>query len=264
MMADFDTIRLTVLGSRGSMPVTGADTLRFGGDTSCYLLEAGEETLILDAGTGLAGARLPKDGPVHILLSHTHVDHILGLPMFSALLQPGRDVRLYGRTRDGMRLEEQLSRLLSPPLWPVGLSEYPARVSCHELPEALQLGAFAIDGMEAEHPGGCTVLRVKARGKTVVYATDFGHSEAKIRELTAFSRGADLLLYDAQFLESELGRKGGYGHSTAEAGGRVWRDSGAKRLLLIHHDPKQTDEMLLRREAELGLRFARQGEVIAL
>ena len=263
-MAESESLLLTVLGSRGSMPTCGPETATYGGDTSCYLLQAGEERLILDAGTGLAAAQLSGDGPIHILLTHTHLDHILGLPLFRCLGQRGRTIHLYCKTRGGLDTAAQLSRLFSPPLWPATLQQYPARVVCHELTLPLQIGAFAVDGMESAHPGGSTVLRVRARGKSLVYATDFAPDAQKNEELIALAQGCDLLLYDAQYPLKEYEQKRAYGHSTTEEGLRVAARCHAKRLLLIHHDPAQTDDCLQRREAALGVRFAKQGEVISL
>ncbi len=258
-----DVLRLTVLGCRGSIPVSCDRMRQFGGNTSCYLVESGGETLLLDAGTGLPGAP-PGTGPVHIVLTHCHFDHVLGLPMFPALFSPEREVHLYGRTRGGLSLREQIARLISPPLWPVAPEAYPARILFHELELPQQIGAFTVDGMETAHPGGSLVLKVSAAGKMLIYATDFDHIGGAGDRLAEFSRGADLLLYDAQYTGEEYAAKTGFGHSTAEAGIVVQRKSGAKQLLLIHHDPAQTDEMLLAREKASGVRFAREGDVIRL
>ncbi len=257
-------LRLTVLGCRGSMPAAGKETLAFGGDTSCCQLEAQGETLFLDAGTGLVNAVLPENAPLPILISHPHIDHLLGLPMFPGLSQPGRKVILYGQSAEGLSLEEQVRRFVGPPLWPAEISRYPADVQFQEARFPLSIGPFLITAMASCHPGSSLIFRIAACGKSIVYATDFEHTEDKIRELSAFACGTDLLLYDAQYTEEEYAVKKGFGHSTAEAGMRVQRESGARRLLLIHHDPRHTDDFLTERELALGVRYARQGEVIRL
>ncbi len=264
MNGQISEIRLEVLGCRGSMPTAGKEMQEFGGDTSCFRLEAQGESLFLDAGTGLTHAHLPQHAPIHILISHPHVDHLLGLPMFPGLTEPGRKVILYGRAAGGLTLQEQVSRLISPPLWPAALSQYPADVRFREDPFPLSIGPFLVTAMTSCHPGGSLIFRVAACGKSIVYATDFEHTEEKTRELTAFAAGADLLLYDAQYTEEEFAVKKGFGHSTAETGTRIQRESGAKRLLLIHHDPRHSDDFLRRRELALGARFARQGEEIRI
>lgn len=254
---------LTVLGCRGSFPVTDSRMVQFGGSTSCYQVSSGGETLLLDAGTGLLRA-VPADGPVHIVFTHCHIDHVLGLPLFPALFSSGREVHLYGRTREGLSLQEQIGRLFSPPLWPVGPEAYPARIFFHELELPQRIGAFTVSGMETAHPGGSLVLKVSAGETALVYATDFDHAGGAGDRLAEFAQGADLLLYDAQYTESEYAVKASYGHSTAEAGMDVRNKSGAKQLLLIHHDPAHTDDMLYAREKVLGVRFAREGDEIRL
>lgn len=265
-MNEGNSIRLTVLGTRGSIPVSGGDTREFGGATSCYLVEAAGHRLLLDAGTGIVNAPA-ADGPDVILLSHAHLDHIQGLPFFPPLSQKGREIHIFAAARGGLTCEEQLGRLFSLPLWPCGLDGYPADVRCRALPERLSAGPFEIDGMESDHPGGSTVLRLRHGGKTVVYATDFEHGEDALRRLTAFAESADLLMYDGQYTPEEYERFRGFGHSTARMGLRLMRACGAKRLLIIHHDPHRTDAQLRAMEAELGsehVRFAREGDVISI
>lgn len=257
-------MKLTVLGCRGSMPTARKEMQEFGGETSCYQIEAQGKTLFLDAGTGLMRAAVPETGPVQILISHPHADHLLGLLMFHALLQPEKTVILYGAEAGGLTLKEQVDRLIGPPLWPVTLEKYPARVEFRPLLFPLVIGPFTVTGMKSFHPGGSLVFKVSACGKSIVCATDFEHTEEKLKELTAFSAGVDLLLYDAQYTEEEYGSKKGFGHSTAEMGLRAQKESGAERLVLIHHAPCHTDRFFREREAALGVRYAREGEVIRL
>lgn len=257
-----NAVKLTVLGTRGSMPTSREDMRLFGGETSCYRLEAGDQTLYLDAGTGLFGERF--DGPTHILLSHAHLDHLLGLPMCPALTDPEGEVHLYGASRGGLTLEEQVERLFSPPLWPVRLRDFPARVLFHPLTVDMTIGLFRVTPMEGCHPGGSTIYRVEALGKSVVYATDFEHFDNRLEALIRLSADADLLLYDGAYTDEEYALRQGFGHSTAEMGLFVQRESGAKALRIIHHDFRGDDEKLLDTERRLGIRLARQGEVIAL
>ena len=251
-------MRITVLGCRGSMPMVQKEMQEFGGDTSCYQVESQDEFLFLDAGSGLTHASLPEHKPIYILISHPHVDHLLGLPMFPGLYQRDRKVILYGTAAGGLSLEEQVTRLMGPPLWPVALYQYPADVQFQEICFPCFIGPFTIESMPSCHPGGSLVFRVSSGGKSIVYATDFEHTEEKMRELSVFAAGTDLLLEDV----SGIRTKGSFGHSTAEAGKRVQLESGAGRLLLIHHDPRHTDDFLKKQEKALGVQFARQGEVI--
>ena len=256
-------MRITVLGCRGSIPAPGADRTEFGGETSCYRVEAAGETLFLDAGTGLRHAQT-GEGTVRILLSHWHMDHVMGLTMFSGLVRPGKLVEIHGPREIGMDMTARLDRLISPPLWPLRLADYPAEVRCLERDFPAQVGFFRVRAMASNHPGGSRIYRIEAEGKSLVYATDFEHTEEKLRELAAFAAGADLILYDGQYTEEEYPARRGFGHSVARMGLRVLRESGARELRIIHHDPDHTDGMLREMEKETGARFARQGEEILL
>jgi len=262
------TVRLTVYGTRGSIPVSGEKTRVFGGATSAYLIEAAGAALVLDAGTGIMNVPAEKipEGPVTVLLSHPHADHIAGLPFFAPVRERGRVIDVFCVPRGGLGCRETIDRYFSPPVWPVGVGCYPAEIRCRDLTLPLTVGPFLIDGIESYHPGGSTVFSVSCLGKRIVYATDFEHGEDSSRALSEFARGADLLMYDAQYTDGEYERRKGYGHSTPSHGLEVMKDSGAKRLLLIHHDPESDDDALAARENELGgaARFAREGDEICL
>lgn len=259
-----EAVTVKVMGARGSMPAEGEAVRLFGGATSCYRIQARGCALYLDAGTGLIGETIAQGAPVRVLLTHAHLDHILGLPLCPAMLLSGGEVHLYGETRNGLTMEAQVSRMLTSPLWPLGLHDFPARVICHEMMPELDIAPFVVESMASCHPGGSTVYRVSVNGRRIVYATDFEHLTPALENLVAFSKNADLLLYDAAYTGAEYPHRLGFGHSTAEMGLYVQRESGAKNLLLIHYDYSRTDAALLEIERSLGVRFARQGEVIAL
>ncbi len=261
MNKQHDQIRLTALGVRGSMPVSRPDAREFGGATSCYRIDKGENTLFLDAGTGLMNAEALPNGPLHILLTHLHADHILGLPLFSALFQKDREIHLYSGEPE---LENALNRLISPPLWPITLAQYPARMVFHTLSFPCQIGPFTVSAMKSCHPGGSLIFRVSDGAKSIVYATDFEHTDNNLKELAAFSAGADLMLYDAQYTQEQYPARRGFGHSTAEAGLWVQQESGAAQIRMIHHNPVASDEALREREEQTRAPYARQGEVILL
>ena len=131
----------------------------------------------------------------------------------------------------------------------------------------MKKGRLLIDGIPGNHPGGCMVFRISFGGKSLVYATDYEHTGPSFTRLAEFAHGTDLLLYDAQFSKDEYVRRKGFGHSTPEKGIELMERCGAKRLLLIHHDPMSTDQALLERERRIGraeIRFAREGDIIEL
>ena len=259
--------QLTVLGARGSMARDGQDCAEFGGDTSCYMLRAGEETLFLDAGSGLisAPAQYPKD-PV-ILLSHLHLDHLIGLGMFPGISNRAHRPRIYVPfCEDRSGAEAILDRLYAPPFWPLKLGQLESHPELLPMPQRLQLGDLTVETMPGNHPGDCLMFRICFHGKSLVYATDFEHGEEASARLSDFARDADLLLYDAQYAECEYEACRGFGHSTARNGLEIMERVGVKRLLLIHHAPWSSDTILRERESRLpeGASYARQGQVISI
>ena len=268
-------MQVRVLGARGSMTISNKKMWEFGGATSAYMLEAEGEALFIDAGTGIMNVPgdLVPEKRVRLLISHTHLDHIMGMPFFLSDCCEGKILEVYGHTREGETIEQQLSHLFSHPLWPVGLRDYGGiTYRFHELDridKVIEDGPFRITWMESHHPGGCVIYRVAAGGKSVVVATDFEHSDGFEERLTKFARDTDLLLYDGQYREADYPKYKGFGHSTEATGLRVFRNSGAKRMLIIHHAPDETDETLLMREKQLQSQeantgFAREGQILVL
>ena len=266
MLSD-PTFRLTVYGARGSMAVSGDEYRLFGGRTSCYLVQAGSAALFLDAGSGLLSAPADFPNPPFILLSHLHMDHLLGLGMYRRLSRKGQETVICVPARDPAEAERVLCGLYSPRYWPLSLAQYAGDVRIRPLTFPLQAGEAVVEDTEGNHPGGCAAIRVRFRGKTLVYLTDYECSADSFPRLCAFSEGADLILCDGQYTQSQYESRRGFGHSPEEAGVALLEKSRAKRLLLIHHDPHSTDSVLLARERRIGLknvRFAREGEVIDL
>ena len=259
---------LTVLGARGSMAVGGPENYEFGGSTSCYMVKAGEEVLFLDAGSGLLSAPVFFDKTPVILLSHLHLDHLMGLGMFPTLSLKGQEVSLYVPfCTDAEEARAKLDAVFSPPYWPVRLGNLGSDLGIFPLPERMTVGDVQVETMPGNHPGGCIIFKIRYAGKTLVCATDYEHDEETDEKLVAFSKDADLLLYDAQFTEEEYVRRKGFGHSTAQKGMEIMARSGTRRLLLIHHAPNSSDRTLREREASFGspcISYAREGQVLSL
>ncbi len=258
---------LTVLGARGSMASASPDQTLFGGDSSCYMLRVGEETVFLDAGSGMLRAPAHFSRAPVVLLSHLHLDHLIGLGMFPGLSQRGQGLEVYVpscRTRE--EAEACLGRIYAPPFWPITLQESECGAELMPMPESLVRGELRVDSIPGSHPDGCRIFRVGYRGRSLVYATDYEHEERSFERLAAFAQGTDLLLYDAQYTAEEYPARRGFGHSTAEKGLELMARCGAKRLLLIHHSPWSTDRDLLRRERFLpqGAAYAREGQRISI
>lgn len=239
-------ILVTVLGSRGSIPVSGAAYTRYGGATCCILVQTQDETLILDAGTGIIDLphHLVGKREAVLLLSHPHVDHIIGLPMLTALFRPDFRLDIYGAAREGMEIGAQIHKLISPPLWPIEPAQFAADVRFLSLPPQMDVGRMHIESMEGSHPGGVSVLRVTLHDKRIVLLTDCTITEKNRAALLAFCQGCDLLLCDGQYSEDEWTTRSSFGHNTWSMAAHFARDCGAKRARILHHDPGHSDSVL--------------------
>ncbi len=253
--------KVTVLGCRGSVPVSGKQSLLYGGDTSSYRVDAGDEIIYLDAGSGIYADRPEEGKRVSILLSHWHIDHLAGLGMF---LQKNRiKADIYGPAKDDEEAAGLLRALYSPPFWPVEMEALGAKV--HALPSEMKIGEVKVTSAEGSHPNGCRIIKLEWGGRAVVYATDFEAEEGAEKRLTEMAKVADLMLYDGQLREDEEEKFRGFGHSTAAKGLEIKRKSGAGKLVIVHHAADRSDEELLEmekalREKDENCWFARKGE----
>lgn len=263
---------VVILGTRGSVPVSGEAFLRYGGATTCIFLRFGSQAIVLDCGTGMMG--LPKylqedDRQITVLLSHPHVDHLLGLPMCPVVFDPGKKIDIYGAVRNKLDVRQQICTLLAPPLWPVGPAQFPAEITFRDLPQSLVLGDVTVETMPGAHPGGVSLFRITGGGKSVVCMTDCTVTEQNLPKLAEFAKDCDLLLCDGQYSAREWPGRKHFGHSTWEAAARLGAASGAKMVRIIHHDPLRRDDQLDQAARELTAihpccTFARAEEEISL
>lgn len=255
-------------GVRGSIAAPGSDTALVGGNTSCVEIRLNDQRIILDAGTGIRrlGEHCMRQGcPVNVtlLLSHTHWDHIQGLPFFVPLYLRSTSLHVIGPGTDGMSLDGVLAHQMTSPVFPVRLAELPSAITTRQsLPgDTFQLGNARIRCAKSNHPGGCLAWRIEADGASIVYATDTEHYACVDPTLASFARGADILIYDAQYTPEEYrGESGpprvGWGHSTFEAGAALATEAGVSQLVLFHHDPMRTDTAVAAIEARARPLFA--------
>ena len=243
---------ISILGARGSIAVHGRMFERYGGASACVLARMGGENILLDAGTGILTAQAVAGDTERftVLLSHAHMDHMLGLTMFPPLLDRRYQADIFACRRGGLGAQEQIGMLIRPPLWACTADVFHESVHIRDLPDSgFFIGPVRIDWMEGNHPGGCTVYRLTHGGASMVYCTDFEHGEGHTERLVAFAKDCGALIYDAQYSPAEYEKKKGFGHSTWEMGAAVGKRCGAGRVLLFHHAPDRTDEEL---EREIG------------
>ncbi|MEI6454230.1 MAG: MBL fold metallo-hydrolase [Actinomycetes bacterium] len=249
-------MKVTFFGTRGSCPCAGEDYQRYGGNTSCVLITIPEsDPLILDLGTGLRGLgtwlapQLKAEGKplrASALLTHLHYDHLLGLPFFSPLQDPGAVLNIYGPTQSDGPLSEVVPRAVQPPFFPLQLKEFRGEVRLHEAETADIVGdGYRAIARRVDHPGATVGYRVSSGDSVLAYIPD--HQAPLDRQLVPdavheLCDGADVLIHDAQYLPEDF--KPAWGHSTVQAAIDVAARAGVRRLVLTHHDPDRTDDAL--------------------
>ena len=251
-------MRVTIWGCRGSLAAPGRQTVRYGGNTSCLEVCSDDGSfVVLDAGTGLRplGRRLLELAPprIDLLLTHLHLDHLEGLGFFLPLWSAETTLHLWGPASPTRTLEERIARYLSPPLFPIDVSDVPATLVFHDVPaEPWELGGLRLSGAAVAHPGPTLGYRIESAGASLAYIPD--HEPALGSDLGAVSSdwipgfelasGVDLLLHDAQFTDDEYSERVGWGHSSLTDAVTFARRAAVGRLVLFHHDPWHSDEEL--------------------
>ncbi len=250
-------------GVRGSIAVPAPNYMIYGGNTSCVEVRASGKLIIFDAGTGLRvlGQKLLEEMPVeaHIFFSHVHWDHIQGFPFFAPAFVAGNTFHLYGGTHLSRTLEETMAGQMENPSFPVHLSAMAASMTFSGLQhgQTLVLGPDKVQVTwgTGNHPQGVLCYRITHGGKSIVYATDTEHYAVADPNIVKLSKGADILVHDAQYTPEEYagtsstgGPKNGWGHSTFDAAAEIAKAAGVRKLVLYHHDPGQTDAQVRDKE----------------
>lgn len=244
-------------GVRGTVPVTGDEYSRYGGNTSCVEVRCGGRQIIFDAGTGIRElGRANNTCHVDILLSHTHLDHIQGLPFFRPLHAEGSNVALWaGHLLPKNTVKNVVSTIMKPPVFPLTLEDVHSRVEFNDFMageplqnEGLKKAGVTVKTIALNHPDGATGYRVEYEGKSMCYITDIEHIPGTINiELVEFLRDADVFLYDSTFDDEEWLKYKGWGHSTWQEAVRLGEAAKVKKIIAYHHNPDCNDEVLDKR-----------------
>ena len=290
LLAERAAPRLTVgfWGTRGSIAAPGPATTVYGGNTACVELRSGQDILIFDAGTGirelgLALAREFQSRPLtlHLFISHTHWDHIQGLPFFVPAYSPGTTLHIYGSAGQGRSLEAVLRGQMQSDYFPVSLGDLVSTIRVHEYRgEPFRINEATISACYLNHPGMTLAYRVERGGKSVVYATDHepyrttlevGSPQAEAGKqlgrvldeaFVSFVKGTDLYIGEAQYTDEEYPSKIGWGHSSLSATVEVALRGGVKALAIYHHDPMHSDDVVASMEVLAKELIAERGASI--
>jgi phosphoribosyl 1,2-cyclic phosphodiesterase len=247
-------MKLEFWGVRGSLPVSGKDKIKYGGHTSCYYLVTSEgKWIIVDAGTGIKnlGESLIRQGgedpvEIHLLMTHFHLDHIIGLPYFAPLYSPKTTLNIYADSNPE-QTEKFLCALMGGRYFPLEFGETPSKKVYKKIPEKeFLIGETTISYCPLTHPQASISYKLQEKDKKIVFATDTEHPKDGLdMMLASFAREADIFVYDAMFTpeEYEAGRQG-WGHSTWLEGTKLAQEAGVRKLYLSHYNPDHSDKQI--------------------
>lgn len=290
-------------GVRGSIPTPGPGTVKFGGNTSCIEVRIGGEIIILDAGTGLRPLGLSllnefKDQPLNLtlLLSHTHWDHIQGLPFFPPIYRPQNRLRILGYEGARNSLANVLSGQMESPYFPVTFGELPGNIEIEELRDmSFNVGPVRVEAFFANHPGICVGYRIFSEAGSLAFfpdnelhyphrrstndrtdkAASLAFAQVEDTKMVEFLRGTDVLIMDAQYDAREYKQHVGWGHGCVDDVVALAMRAQVKRLFIFHHDPDHDDakvaaiishaqEIATRENSSLQIEGAREGLTVEL
>ena len=253
-MAGNDEFFVRFWGVRGSIACSGPGTVRYGGNTSCLEIRCGDRSIIFDAGTGLrylGNTMMENDGRVDadIFLTHTHFDHVCGLPFFRPMFEAENDFRIWaGHLLPELTVREALQEMMMAPLFPVPLEMLKSAPSFNDFRagEVLQpASGVTVRTAALNHPNGATGYRIEHGGKSICYVTDTEHVGDSLDEnILGLIDGADIFIYDCMYTEDEYPLHVGWGHSTWQHGARLSEAAGVGRFVVFHHDPDHDDDFM--------------------
>lgn len=244
---------ITCWGSRGSIPVSGKEYNKYGGDTTCIEIRTKSgEIIIVDAGTGIRrlGNKLIQEGLhfFNFIFTHAHWDHLMGLPFFRPLFSSQTKINVFRCPYAGTYSERMITRILTPPNFPVKYSDLSAEFSYHEgCPDSFEIGSVEVVPIHLSHPNGGRGYKFIEDGKTFVFLTDnelkYVHPKGlKQEKYVAFCENADLLIHDAEFTPQEYKKYIEWGHSSYADVLELAFEATVKKLGLFHLNQNRTDK----------------------
>jgi phosphoribosyl 1,2-cyclic phosphodiesterase len=257
-------------GVRGSIACPGAAWAAYGGNTSCLEIRCGPHLLIFDGGTGLRqlGEHLRNSGSIEadLFFTHSHLDHIAGIPFFSALFAPSNRFRMWaGHLIPERTLRDVICTMMAPPLFPVPIEIFTAEASYHDFTAGDTLSprpGIRIRTAPLNHPNRATGYRIEFGGKSICYVTDTEHIPGKPdQNVIDLARDTDIFIYDSTYTDDEFPRFVTWGHSTWQEGVRLADAANAKTLVIFHHDPSHDDAFM--DEIAAAAERARPGTIVA-
>jgi len=267
-----EEIKLIFYGVRGSYPVPGKDVVKYGGNTTSILIEAGDESIILDAGTGIIniGKYLLKSKPqrkkIDLFLTHLHSDHIQGLPFFDPVFDDEYEINIYSNETEKAPLEETILTLFKHPLSPIENDGIKAKINFFILSvdrrETIRVGEkIAVDYIkEDSHPlFGVLLYCVTIDNKRIVFATDVESPRGFAKEHMDFIKGVDILIHDSMYFDFDYNSpkfpKKGFGHSSVSMAVENAIKGEVKKLFLFHYDPNYSDKDVEKMYQEAAEKF---------
>ncbi|MCI4624482.1 MAG: MBL fold metallo-hydrolase [Candidatus Magnetoovum sp. WYHC-5] len=242
-------------GTRGSIPVSGRQYIKYGGSTTCFEINTKDgELIIIDAGSGIRelGIKVAENNhsKINLLLTHAHWDHIMGFPFFRPIYTPGTNIAVFGCSFTNNSIKEVLANTMTKPHFPVNFQDIRATFTYNNVCDKIfQIGNITVATIHLSHPNQGLSFKLTEDDKSFVFMTDneltFRHiGGLDYNDYLEFIKGADILMHDSEYTQSDYTIKKAWGHSVYNDSLRLALESGVKQFGLIHHNQERSDDMI--------------------